>query len=385
MSATVEERKEKMQLRKLDSSEHGLTRKLWEKVFPEDNRDFLDYYYFIKTRDNQIYTIEEDEAIRSMLHLNPYMLQVQKQQFLCHYIIAVATEESYRKRGYMGKILTESMKRMYAAKEPFTFLMPAAEAIYTPYDFRFIYQQNQTMMYGKENPQELDIKDAELSDALDMAEFFGNYFAGAYQVYAVRDEKYYQTMIFEQKSEHGGVRLLKQRGKLVGMFDYAGDTSIEVREPLYLPEYEWAFKKAVYKLLAGRKEPLKVFAGPEERETKKVPMIMARILHLPSLLEIMEVKNGEKLNCSFAVLDTIITQNSRVWRLVNEEDSQCIHVSETEDSEGVLTIGALTSILFGDKTPDEVSKEEDIIMSSRLKAELLKLKPLNKIYLNEVV
>ncbi len=37
-----------MQLRKLDSSEHSRTRALWEKVFPEDSKAFLDYYYFIK-------------------------------------------------------------------------------------------------------------------------------------------------------------------------------------------------------------------------------------------------------------------------------------------------------------------------------------------------
>ncbi|MGC4017939.1 MAG: GNAT family N-acetyltransferase [Muricomes sp.] len=76
---------------------------LWEKVFAEDSKKFLDYYYFMKTRDNQIYVIEEDEAIRSMLHLNPYMLQVEEKEFRCHYIVAVATESEYRKRGYMGE------------------------------------------------------------------------------------------------------------------------------------------------------------------------------------------------------------------------------------------------------------------------------------------
>ncbi|MGC4017938.1 MAG: hypothetical protein QM793_00985 [Muricomes sp.] len=41
------------------------------------------------------------------------------------------------------------MKDMYDRKEPFTFLMPAAEAIYTPYDFRFTYKQNKEAVYGK--------------------------------------------------------------------------------------------------------------------------------------------------------------------------------------------------------------------------------------------
>ena len=70
-----------MKLRRLDPSEHGKTRELWEEVFPDDTKAFLDYYYYIKTRDNAIYVIEEDGEICSMLQLNPYMVRVEGQEF----------------------------------------------------------------------------------------------------------------------------------------------------------------------------------------------------------------------------------------------------------------------------------------------------------------
>lgn len=378
-----------MQLRKLDSSEHGLTRGLWEKVFKEDSKGFLDYYYFIKTRDNQIYVIEEDAAIRSMLQLNPYVLQVENRQFFCNYIIAVATEEHYRKRGYMGKLLRKSMRDMYGHKEPFTFLMPAAEAIYTPYDFRFVYKQNQMEMFGKQGTPKVQLKDAGMGDTADMAGFFQKNFASSYQVYALRDEKYYQTMIFEQLSENGGVKLMKQNSQIVGMFAYAREDNLYIREPLYLQEYEDDFQKAVYGLRDKDGAPAKVYAGNQNMAEKKVPAIMVRILHLQTLMESLCVRTGEKLNCSFAVLDPIITENSRVWKLQGGGDcfrnSRLIQVQETEDSEGVLTIGALTSLLFGYRTLEEVSQEEDVVMSERLGNELQKIRPLNHIYLNEVV
>ena len=38
-----------MIIRKLEQNEHGKTRELWEQVFPEDTKEFLDYYYFVKT------------------------------------------------------------------------------------------------------------------------------------------------------------------------------------------------------------------------------------------------------------------------------------------------------------------------------------------------
>ena len=130
-----------MILRKLDQSEHRLTRPLWEEVFTDDTKAFLDYYYYIKTRDNEIYVVEEEGKICSMLQLNPYQLMIGGKQYPSAYIIAVATKESFRGRGYMGALLRTSLNDMYTEKIPFTFLMPAAEAIYTPYDFRFIYDQ----------------------------------------------------------------------------------------------------------------------------------------------------------------------------------------------------------------------------------------------------
>lgn len=384
-----------MELRKLEQKEHSKTRTLWETVFSEDTKQFLDYYYFFKTRDNEIYAIEEDKAIRSMLHLNPYMLQVEEQQFRGNYIIAVATEEAYRSRGYMGMLLRKSMEEMYRRKEWFTFLMPAAEAIYTPYDFRFIYNQRQALIgeiqeYGslseeKSLSRKLDIRDASIGDAAEMAGFFNQYFADRWQVYAVRNEAYYQTLLFEQQSENGGIKLMESDGELIGMFDYAREDGLEIREPLYLSEYAEEFKKAVYAMQRDSGESVKVYA-PCKEVGGEHPVIMARILYLPGLLSAMQVKEGEQMECSFAVLDTILTQNSRIWRIRGGyDDSRKIHVQETEDSEGVLTIGALTSLLFGYKTIEEIRKEENVILPEHLAGELGKLQVLDKVFLNEIV
>ena len=411
-----------MEVRLLKQQEHGKTRLLWEKVFQEDSKAFLDYYYFFKTRENSVYVVEEDEEIRSMLHLNPFLIQVGEGQFDVRYIIAVATEESYRKRGYMGMLLRKAMQAMYQEKQPFTFLMPAAEAIYTPYDFRFVYDQNvwKYTVVEKQEQKSLPVSEAGIGDGADLAAFFMEYFSERFQIYAVRDEQYYQTMLFEQQSENGGIAILKRSEKIVGCFLYGDEDGLEIREPLYLKEYETEFWAAVGKVCEkhGQKEAL-VYAGISEEEKigtvefqKQKPTIMVRILHLESLLRLLKTKAGEQIDCSFAVLDSILTQNSRVWKLqsspigeseegeeaVKEADvakevekqrlSDCetkIYVRETEDSEGVLSIAALTSLLFGYKSVEEVAEEPDVFLSERLKGELTKIQPFDKIYLNEIV
>ena len=133
----------KMKIRKLDQSEHGKTRSLWEQVFSEDSQEFVDYYYYIKTKDNTIYVIEEDDEIRAMLQLNPYQVKLQESVVPSDYIVGVATQAEYRGRGYMRNLLIHALHDQYSQKMPFTFLMPAAEAIYYPYDFRFVYEQKQ--------------------------------------------------------------------------------------------------------------------------------------------------------------------------------------------------------------------------------------------------
>ena len=411
-----------MEVRLLKQQEHGKTRLLWEKVFQEDSKAFLDYYYFFKTRENSVYVVEEDEEIRSMLHLNPFLIQVGEGQFDVRYIIAVATEESYRKRGYMGMLLRKAMQAMYQEKQPFTFLMPAAEAIYTPYDFRFVYDQNvwKYTVVEKQEQKSLPVSEAGIGDGADLAAFFMEYFSERFQIYAVRDEQYYQTMLFEQQSENGGIAILKRSEKIVGCFLYGDEDGLEIREPLYLKEYETEFWAVVGKVCEkhGQKEAL-VYAGISEEEKigtvefqKQKPTIMVRILHLESLLRLLKTKAGEQIDCSFAVLDSILTQNSRVWKLqsspigeseegeeaVKEADvakevekqrlSDCetkIYVRETEDSEGVLSIAALTSLLFGYKSVEEVAEEPDVFLSERLKGELKKIQPFDKIYLNEIV
>ena len=207
-----------MKLRKLETEEHGKTRKLWEEVFSEDSREFLDYYYYIKTKDNAIYVIEEDDAIRSMLQLNPYELQVEDARLRSEYIIGVATQKEYRSRGYMRQLLTKAMQDLYDRKDAFTFLMPAAEAIYTPYDFRYVYRQPSCVLAEEKKvvsevstiKTTVTWREARLMDASAMAEFFQNHFAAKWNVCAVHDAEYYRTMILEQQSEVGGVCLLEE-------------------------------------------------------------------------------------------------------------------------------------------------------------------------------
>ena len=151
-------RKSKMKiLKKLKPEERGLTRTLWEQVFTEDTKEFLDYYYTEKTKNNEIYVIETDHDIRAMMQLNPYVIQMGKKAIESRYIVAVATEPLYRHRGYMAELLSKTARDLYQQKMPFFFLMPASEKIYYPHNYRFIYAADVWSVKGTDG-EELTIQ-----------------------------------------------------------------------------------------------------------------------------------------------------------------------------------------------------------------------------------
>lgn len=135
-----------MIVRRLAAEEHYRTRPLYEAVFTEDEKAFVDYYYEWKTRNNQIYVAEDEEGIHAMVHLNPFRMYVQGEIHTLHYIVAVATQEEYRHRGLMRSLLALAEREMEAAGECFTFLMPASEKIYAPFGYRYFCTQRRGVL-----------------------------------------------------------------------------------------------------------------------------------------------------------------------------------------------------------------------------------------------
>lgn len=274
-----------MEVRKLRQEEHDRTRGLWEAIFKEDTPEFLDYYYSVKTKDNEIYVIEDGNDIVSMLHLNPYQMRIQDKLYQTHYIVAVATDERYRKQGLMKRLLNHAMQVMADRGEPFTFLMPAAEAIYKPFGFEFVYEQKRAMITGKKcEGSRLHITEARGEDCKAIAEF-ANTILSKYEVVTYRDEHYYRMMLAEQISERGGILVAKKDGQIEGVFCYAKEAKFEIREPLFLRAD--ILEQVVYHLTGNEEESVLCAAyGSEESK----PMIMAKVLNPEFQLDLKKAK-----------------------------------------------------------------------------------------------
>ena len=273
-------RKSKMKiLKKLKPEERGLTRTLWEQVFTEDTKEFLDYYYTEKTKNNEIYVIETDHDIRAMMQLNPYVIQMGKKAVESRYIVAVATEPLYRHRGYMAELLSKTARDLYQQKMPFFFLMPASEKIYYPHNYRFIYAADVWSAKGTDgkeltiqkivelqNDSGVRLRKAEEKDCKKLGDFAEEVLEKQkIQVYTKRDAAYYMRLLKEQESEKGGILIAEQDGEMRGILVFDEEDGLAVREPLIRKGYEDVFDKAGVIL---KKEETKKVSTQEDNELK---------------------------------------------------------------------------------------------------------------------
>lgn len=171
----------------LSGEEKAHSRLLYEKIFCEDTERFVDYYYQYKIQRNRVLGLLEDGQLVSMLHRNPYTVIFNGYEVKSDYIVAVATDENFRHRGYMRMLLERALRDMASARMPFTFLMPASESIYAPFDFVWICPYTPL-------PAQVERMDADGQN---------RYLAVRYQMFCKRDAQYMEDFRARRLAEEG--------------------------------------------------------------------------------------------------------------------------------------------------------------------------------------
>lgn len=359
-------------IRYLTQEEKTNSRGLWEEAFPEDSRAFDDYYFDWKLRDNRILVMEQDGEIVSMLHQNPYLLSVGGQRRQVDYLVGVATRETMRHRGCMRRLLQTMMETMWDEEMPFCFLMPAAEAIYRPFGFTYIFDQPRWKLTEEAKTRVTRIPFAESGlSAGELAAWMQQWLETRYRVFAVRDEVYAARLLAELASENGTMDLLYLGDRLAGI------------------QSEWGLEKRESRLLMAD-GPLTEAAKPDS------PAIMARIIHLESFmrhiclresgpetalgpLALSALSEGKGAQCTImlAVEDPLLPENHGLWRwTLGRDGSELTRLSDRDagDAWGAwdegapgklpqlrLSIDQLTGWLFGYQTPECASAWDGLV------------------------
>lgn len=321
-------------IKQLSQNEKYSTRPLYEEMFSEDSKEFVDYYYSEKTKDNKIYVVCEKDPV-SMIHLNPYEMMVNGKTVSTHYIVAVATKPQFRRKGYMAALLKKSMSDLEKSGEPFTFLMPAKEEYYTPFGFSSVYRQNQNYVKISDTIPER-IKEYKF-----LAQKAQENLSTEFQVFVKRTEQYYKRLEKEYACE-GGTLVKTER-----------NISLEFCIP------------AIRQI-------------PQEHS-----LIMIRILSLKHMMELLKAKDNLKLQ--ICVVDEIIPSNNKIFEITGLKNQYLkVKIVKNVRKPGI-NIEDFQLFIFGKINAEELRRKNQENLSLQETEELQKVIPLTKIYLNETV
>ncbi len=352
-------------MRWLSQAQKNDSRKLWEEVFAEDSESFLDYYYEEKTKDNGIIVMEEEGEIVSMVQLNPFSVFVRGKSYQIPYIVGVATKVEHRGKRKMRDLLVRCMKNLEDEKVPFTFLKPAAAAIYWPHDFRFMsrYPDNRFSAAA----EKLTKVPATKEDFEVLPSFINMCLTEKYDVYVIRSKEYFARLQKEKHSDGGELMVLKdEAGHIVGCYHYwpgEEEGEIEIDEIITTREYD--------------------LADPVSGE----PQMMARICNLTTFMRMLSA--GAPVSLPFFVTDPILPENNGRFRLRGDEERVTWMKAETEqeamEPAVEISIADMVEWTFGYSDTDTMVAEGKIRCTPEQVEELKKIQTLSKVYLNEAV
>lgn len=350
--------------------ENQRARKLYEEIFDEDSPAFVDYYFRVKAAENEIFVVEnEKQEILATLHLNPYEMMFCGEKVKTNYIVAVATRADCRHQGMMRSLLQASLQEMYRREETFTWLMPAAEAIYRPFGFRFIYEKNKMTMTAdvlqraetdknwqihsdQEVSGDIFCEEAKKEDLAELACFAEKQLSKLAEVYTVHDIAYFEQRMQEVGCEGGSLILIRKEKEICGYF-LALKKDREAWEIVVEDAVQKKAFPAVLHWFGASEEKCTFTAFPQIWEqyaqSENVPAIMGRIVHLERFVCCLKIKKEQEWK--IRLTDSLIPENNGYFIIkTGIEGGSLIRVENLSEKEKKMfcsmDIGQLTEELF---------------------------------------
>lgn len=361
-------------------------RPLWETVFAEDSKEFTEYYFTYKVEQNLVFTREADGVPVSMLHLTPYLTG--NLEPVC-YIVGVATEEKFRRQGLMADMMKEALQFMWEEHQPFTFLMPANPAYYTPFGFSYIYDRPEWKLNEYILPVRyldaasannasfhLVLKDggswqlqcAGENDYQRITDFAESVLKKQADCYMLRSPHYYRRMKEELRAQKGNLFVLEQDGAIKGLISYVCENGKPGLQEVILENEAW---NTGFVTVEGQK-----------------PVIMARVIRPECFLKSMRAKG--KVDLYLKVEDELLPGNKGVYHVFTKtgrDNLCCVKIAENKFDERVdctVTAEDLTGFGFG-RISSECFKILYDKNAEKIQMSLGNIVPMSRVFINEIV
>ena len=349
---------------------------LWDYCFEKRQEPFFQYYFneYVGKNNMVIGGFEkfgpadaegkQREKLRTMVHVNPYMLRIRGEEQLTPYLVGVATAPEARGQHAFGPLLATTFEVLRSEGFTFATLMPIYAGIYLPYEFAYCYYGLQYKMkladLGRELAQakgkELAVERVALSREL-LAPLYAKLTSACNGV-PLRTDFQWQKLLTVHGLEGMQCAIVYREGEPCGyMFYYLSESCFTVHELLTdgadarnrLLQYAAMHQSSAreFAWLAPAWDKTYLGFADQALSPQLHPFMMARCLDARKALAKLAVPDGALAGSVVLLLtDKVIDRNNHLLKLYVEAGS--VEVKTTiEQEEVVMDMGTFTQLYFG--------------------------------------
>lgn len=125
---------------------------MWKICF-DDTEAFVDLYFSEKFKNENTLVYLENGKAAASLQISSYQFSFFGAEIPIAYISGACTLPEYRKKGYMGKLLTEAFELMQKRNIPLSLLIPAEKWLYDYYS-KYGYEK----VFDGDKDEQIDLK-----------------------------------------------------------------------------------------------------------------------------------------------------------------------------------------------------------------------------------
>ncbi len=398
--------------RVVDAADMQQVADLWEYCFEKRTEPFFAYYFEQYCgRENTVIGGFDGQRLRTMLHINPYVLRLRGIKQCVPYLVGIATAPEARGQHLLRPLLQAAFEQLRAQGVTFVTLMPISAGIYLPYDFAYCYYRHEYKMplaalAVTDTDKELSVERLRLADILQhimqAGEAAADVPAAVYDAVTAawggvpqRDAAQWRKLLRVMAAEGVQCAAAYRGGVAAGYLLYTiADGRFTVQELLAA---DFAAKNRLLQFVAGHKSEAREFYwlaepwdkthlgfGRQEHAGALSPFMMARCLDVRQALAQLPVpQSAISGSVVLRLTDSVLAQENQLLRL--DIVPGRLQVATTAEQEDVtVDVGSFTQLYFGTYSATELWEAGRIKGNDLSKLALLDaLLPKERTYNNE--
>ncbi|HSQ88187.1 GNAT family N-acetyltransferase [Romboutsia sp.] len=346
-----------MKIRYARDNEVGDIKKIWNYCF-DDGQNFVDYYFANKYKNKNTVVVDEEEEIVSSLQLNQYKLRLNDKIYDTSYVVGVSTFPEVRGRGYMKNIMKFTLKELYKKNQLVSILMPIDYRLYRKYGYEHCYDQLEynidieDLKKFKIDGRLHKASDFNLENLVNISKIFLKDINGNVE----RDEKYYENLFKEIKSENGHIYIHEDNGYEGYIIYFLNGDVMFVREIYYksidslksmlkfIYNHNTQCKKVTISAPINDKIRL-VLDNPKDCDIKIKPFMMGRVINLKGYLESLYIESNLESSVNILINDEFISENNGIFKMSLKDNK--LEVDKVHEGyDACFDINTITQLAF---------------------------------------